>query len=130
MDRRVSTPTGQAELEHAMLVAMTQSARPENAAALSSQIPRGSVTNRDFSGVGCFTEFHIDDGVIDFPRSTLDGVGHIILEDFGLMSGARFPSGLVATFQICIEQGRLKVLEGLTLDGEPWPDDVSKFEIV
>lgn len=122
-------PTGQEQLELAVLQSMARRARPENAAALKSQIVSAKVVSRDFTGVGFFTNYEVPEDTVPFPPSRFEGIAHITLEDWGLYAGARFRSGSIATFILAIGGGRLSHLEGLMLESEQWPDDVSSFEV-
>ncbi len=127
-------PAGQGALEAAILATMIRRARPENAAALESQVATASVVFRDITGAGFYTDFDVPAVVPRLPPSKLGGIAHVVLEDDGLYVGARFSDGAIATFMLGISMdqqgGLLRHLEGQMLEVEPWPSDVSKFEIV
>ena len=92
---------------------------------LRAQLDRATVTSREFTGVGFFTELEVPE---DVPRAPL---GERVVFDGGPGEGvgAEF-EGLAhgAGFIVFIEQGRLKMLEGFTYD-EPWPPESTRWTI-
>lgn len=89
-------------------------------AILRAQAATARLVSREYSGVGFFCSFEVP---ADAP--TLGAGGRLTIDDVnaevtGLTHGAGF------VLFVC--DGRLDMLEGFSYD-EPWPDDVSGFDL-
>jgi hypothetical protein len=84
------------------------------------QMAHAQVTNREFTGVGFFTEFSLPKHAEirrDLPDST---IGNVTAEFPGLQHGAGF--------LLFIRNGVVTMLEGYTYD-EPWPAHIDEFRV-
>ena len=106
-------------LEKAVLDLMLD--RPgEPFVTVRQQLAHATVSSREFSGVGFFTEFVLSaDAPVrrDLPNMEIKSVG------------AKFPnSEHGAGFVLFIRDGMATMLEGYTYD-EPWPDKTDGFRL-
>jgi hypothetical protein len=87
---------------------------------IRQQLSHAVVANREFTGVGFFTNFTVPDGLsirYDLPDMTIGDVG---AELSNLKHGAGF--------LLFIRNGRVDFLEGFTYD-EPWPTKIDQFKV-
>ena len=87
---------------------------------IRQQLAHAIITNREFTGVGFFTDFLLPENAPvrrDLPDSTLGGVD---AEFPGLKHGAGF--------LLFIRDGTISMLEGYTYD-EPWPTSIPDFRV-
>jgi hypothetical protein len=85
------------------------------------QLEHASVTKREFTGVGFFTEFAIADHASirrDLPDATL---GNVRAELPGLEHGAGF--------LLFIRGGVVTMLEGYTYVDDQWPERIDEFRV-
>jgi hypothetical protein len=86
---------------------------------LRTQAERSRVSNREFTGVGFWTDLEVpEDAPAATPRDLT--LGDVYATIHGLEHGAGF--------QLLIRGGRLSLLEGFTYD-EPWPGEIAAFEL-
>jgi len=87
---------------------------------IRKQLAHASITKREFTGVGFFTEFSLPTGAPVRRDLTDDTIGDV---------GAMFP-GLQhgAGFVLFIRSGVVSMLEGYTYD-EPWPTSTDEFRV-
>lgn len=106
-------------LEKAVVDALLEK-RGEPFDTIRQQLAHVSLTKREFTGVGFFTEFTLpDDAPVhrDLPDDTIGGVS------------ADFPSVQHgAGFLLFIRDGVVTMLEGFTYD-EPWPESTHEFTV-
>lgn len=106
-------------LEHSVLHLLLD--RPgEPYDTIRQQMAHATITNREFTGVGFFTEFSVSE---DAPvtRSLPDmTLGDVAAESPSLEHGAGF--------LLFIRNGVVSMLEGHTYD-EPWPASVEDFRV-
>lgn len=88
-------------------------------AILRQQYRQSEVVKREFTGVGFFTTFRVDDSAPRLPdnRSLCidDGVGEIDGVDVG--------------FVLFITDGVLDMLEGFTYGTDEWPREMVKYKV-
>ena len=88
---------------------------------IRQQLAHASVTKREFTGVGFFTEFALPADVSvsrDLPDETIGGVG------------ASFPSVQHgAGFLLFIRSGVVTMLEGFTYADDQWPERTDGFQV-
>ena len=114
----IPRPDGRSE-EKAVLDALLEK-RHEPFATIRQQLAHVTVTKREFTGVGFFTEFALPvDAPVrrDLPDDTIGDVG---AEFLGLQHGAGF--------LLFIRGGRVSMLEGYTY-GEAWPSNTNEFRV-
>lgn len=88
-------------------------------ATLREQAHSVQVTEREFTGVGFFLTLAVGDDVpLTDPRNF--EIGDVWAEIDGVEHGA--------TFVLFIRDGRLDLLEGVTIDG-PWPEPVGDYRL-
>jgi len=88
---------------------------------LCAQLSGLRVTQREFTGVGFYTQFLVADGV--HRASTLSArlvFGDVVATVGGLKHGAGF--------LVYAEHGVLQMLEAYSY-GEPWPEEVADFAL-
>jgi hypothetical protein len=106
-------------LENAVVDALL--AKPgESFDTVRQQLAHATVTKREFTGVGFFTEFVLPEHATvrrDLPDATIGDVG---AEFPGLQHGAGFV--------LFIRGGVVTMLEGYTYD-EPWPTSTDDFRV-
>ena len=107
------------QLEQAVLDTLLEGGHPA-LDPLRAQAAGSSVRHREYTGVGFWTNFAVaEDTPAAVPRDVhLSGVGARIA---GLEHGAGF--------LLHVRNGYLDQLEGFTYD-EPWPADVTAFELI
>jgi hypothetical protein len=94
---------------------------PAFADAVREQLSHATVSARDYSGVGLFTNFSIPpDAAVrrDLGDAELDGVG---AEIPGVEGGAGFI--------LFIRDGVISFLEGYTYGDAKWPETVTAFRV-
>jgi len=106
-------------LEKAVVDMLLQK-RGEPFDTIRQQLAHASVTKREFTGVGFFTEFAVQaDASVrrNLPDATIGDVG------------AKFPMlQHGAGFLLFIRDGVVSMLEGYTYD-EPWPASTDEFRV-
>ena len=81
---------------------------------LRLQYGTATVKDRQFSGVGFFTDFEVPPGTTKVAPPNFELGSHVLLQLEGLQHGA----GVV----LFVRDGVIQMLEGYTFD-EPWPAD-------
>lgn len=91
---------------------------------LRTQFAASSVVDRDYTGVGFYT-------TISVPRSIAPAKETGELRDhlFGGATGLVEDPHAIISFHLWLENGYLKCLEGVTVEGDGWPDE-SRMRIV
>ena len=87
---------------------------------LREQCSHVSVRNREFTGVGFFTDFDHPPGVVRLESPSRAVFGDVIADIDGLEYGAGF--------LLIIESGVISVLEGYSY-GETWPESIGRFSL-
>jgi hypothetical protein len=107
-------------LEKAVIAALLEkSGEPFDTAR--RQLEHASITKREFTGVGFFTEFAIaDDAPVrkDLPDATLGNVG-------ADLPGVQHGVG----FLLFIRGGVVTMLEGYTYANDQWPERIDEFRV-
>jgi len=95
----------------------------EHIDTIKQQYNNSIVTDREFTGVGFYTNFYVADKSLHLKDNVNFEIGGIHASINGLKSGAGFI--------VFIRNGVIKCLEGYTY-GEPWPKEITeyKFSIV
>lgn len=88
--------------------------------SLRRQFEAAKVIQREMTGVGFYTTFAVPPEIDRLPGNRSFNFGDVEAEIPGLNSGAGF--------LLFVKDGALDFLEGYTYD-EPWPDQVSSFEL-
>jgi hypothetical protein len=86
--------------------------------ALKKQFEIIQIKERDFSGVGFFLNFSVDDLVLD--GSPNFEIGDVVAD----IEGLKYGSGFI----LFVRDGKLDFLEGYTFD-EAWPEDIKNFKL-
>jgi hypothetical protein len=113
------------DLERAVLLRLLEGEEPV-VRALRDQVAEAEVREREFTGVGFFTYFLVRP--VGDPVSVPDGVVHPPLVGDVRLEAENLQHG--ADFVLFLKDGLLHLLEGYTLGGEPWPDDLGRFVVL
>jgi hypothetical protein len=87
---------------------------------LRHQLNKSAISDREFTGTGFFTNFHMPPTVVRLSNRERATIGDVAANIHGINHGAGFV--------LFIDDGILDSLEGFTYD-EPWPDKMEKFEL-
>jgi len=87
---------------------------------LRQQLARSSISSREHTGVGCFTNFQIPSELPRLPESRQMTIGDVSAKAQGLQNGIGFV--------LFINAGSLDFLESFTFD-EPWPEKIEHFQL-
>jgi hypothetical protein len=87
--------------------------------ALRQQLASCRVDKREFTGAGFYTDFVVDNSVVDQLHGDFN-LDEVIAEIDGLKHGAGFV--------LYVRNGMLQSLEGYSYD-EPWPEKISGFKL-
>lgn len=113
------------DLERAVLLRFLEGDDPL-ARALRDQVAMAEVREREFTGTGFFTYLLVRPGGDSVPIP--DGVVHPPLIGDVKVRAENLRHG--ADFALFVKDGRLDLLEGYTLGGEPWPVDLGHFVVL
>ncbi|MCL2311624.1 MAG: hypothetical protein FWC41_03890 [Firmicutes bacterium] len=83
---------------------------------LLNQLKNAVIAKREFTGVGFFTDFLIDNNVFCGKNMQISDVG------------AKINNSVEIGFVLFIEKGKLDFLEGYTYDA-PWPDTIKTYKL-
>ncbi|MCL2606606.1 MAG: hypothetical protein FWD93_04935 [Coriobacteriia bacterium] len=84
---------------------------------LLDQLKDVAVVKREFTGVGFYTDFHVNGKVANEVNMPLSGVGGRLNDSVDI--------GLV----LFITKGKIDCLEGYTYGGELWPEHVRSYSV-
>ncbi len=87
---------------------------------LRGQLGSLRVIDRELTGVGFLTNFAIGGEAEKLPGGPSFRFGDVVADLDGLKHGAGF--------DLLVEDGRLRMLEGYSFD-EPWPDNADNFTL-
>jgi hypothetical protein len=110
---------GLAKLERAVLEKLLCGAS-DAFRILREQLGSLRVIDRELTGVGFWTNFAIGGGAEKLPGGPSFRFGDVVAYLDGLKHGAGF--------ELLVEDGRLRMLEGYSFD-EPWPDAADNFTL-
>ena len=90
---------------------------------LREQLSQATVSNREFTGIGVYVDIFVPENSLKIELSNryIEGTPMAYLKHPDLN-----PPG---DAKLWFTKWKISTLEMLTLGGEPWPNDVSKFEI-
>ena len=91
-------------------------------AKILKQSKNSKVTSRDFSGVGFFTYFQVDDKSLSLGNNINLQLGGIGAEIEGLKYNT-------AGFTLFIENGMLALLEGYSYGDDKWPKKITNYKL-
>jgi len=83
---------------------------------LLGQLHNATITKREFTGVGFYTYFHVDQVVSCEEDMHISGVG------------GKLNNSIQIGFLLFVKKGKLSCLEGFTYD-DPWPDSIGSYEV-
>lgn len=106
------------EFEKAVMQKIMEKDTPVNA-ILREQYERSEVINRDFSGVGFFTEFRIPTDAPQIPKLVQSGYGNVTAIINGIHGYG---------FILFFKNGFINLLEGYTSQSE-WPQQIFNFTL-
>lgn len=88
---------------------------------LRAQVARLHVTNREFTGVGFFTEFAHPPDVVRLQSKKHIRFGDVLADIDKLNHGAGFV--------LFVDNGVITMLEGYSTANEPWPNSIEHFSL-
>jgi len=88
--------------------------------ALRAQLKVASVASREMTGVGFYTEIHVDQELSAKCPELEARIGNVEADVFGLQNGVGF--------MLWIHNGYLATLEAYTFE-EPWPSDATRYSL-
>ena len=94
----------------------------ELAPKILEQYKRSTVINREFTGVGFFTSFQVEDKSLSLGSDVNFGLGGIGAE----IEGLKYKK---AGFSLYIEGGMLAELEGYSYGDDGWPDEITEYKL-
>ena len=92
---------------------------PKVSEALNRQYKSAKVISREFTRVGFFTDYEIEDTSLKIPAEFSQPTGRLQVSFPGLVYGA----GFILFFK----DGLISMLEGYTNAGELWPEDITGY---
>lgn len=99
------------------------SGRDDTLSILYTQYVTSQVKKRDFSDVGFYTHFLIDETA---PRlKSCKTTFH-----FGDVTGALNETGYEVGFVLFVKDGTLNMLEGYTFGNEEWPQEIRSYRLI
>jgi len=91
---------------------------PKISDALKRQYKSAKIISREFTGVGFFTRYAIEDKILKVPNE-FKTLGNLQVSFKDLKYGAGFV--------LFIVDGLISMLEGYTNAGELWPEDITGY---
>jgi hypothetical protein len=107
------------ELERAVILKLLNADEPAFG-VLRAQVETLNVSEREFTGVGFYTELNVPETVTRISANATFKIGDVDAEIKGLKHGAGF--------LLYVEVGALAMLEGYTYD-EKWPSQIESFSL-
>ena len=86
------------------------------------QYKKSTVINREFTGVGFFTSFQVEDKSLSLGSDVNFGLGSIGAE----IEGLKYKH---AGFILYIEDGLLAELEGYSCGDDGWPNEITEYSL-
>ena len=93
----------------------------EVASKILKQYKNSTIVNREFTGVGFFTYFQIDDKKLFLKDNSSLKIGGIHAEINGLKYGAGFI--------LFVENGAINNLEGYSYGDDGWPEVITDYKL-
>lgn len=88
-----------------------------NYPTLLDQLKSATVAKREFTGVGFYTNFRIDD---EIPRGASMQVSNV---------GCRLNNSVHVGLLLFVNEGKIDFLEGYTYGFEPYPEAIQSFTV-
>jgi hypothetical protein len=92
---------------------------------LRQQMMAASVLGRELTGVGFYVDFAIPDDVPSLNESLGTKRGFA----FGNVGAILEDANVEVGFVLFVRDGRMKMLEGYTYGGEPWPEREGRYRL-